>query len=237
MSSNIDQRASLGSSFMLEISDLRKSYDNTQVLRGINLKIKKAEMWTVLGASGAGKTSLLHIIGSLDRPDAGKVVLNGTDISTLKGKSLDLFRNRAIGFVFQFHNLLPELSLLENVCLPGFISGQKNKEVEKRARELLSFLGVSNRMHDKPHRCSGGEAQRTAIARALINLPDLILADEPSGNLDSKNALIMHQLFRKIQQDLGQTSLIATHNKELASFSDKITRIQDGKLIEDNANP
>lgn len=216
---------------MIRTSGIRKAYGALKVLKGIDLEIKEREVIAIVGASGAGKTTLLQIIGTLDTPDEGFVHFNGSDISRLKGKSLAAFRNNNIGFVFQFHQLLPEFTALENVCIPAFIAGKSKAEAEKRAVEILGFLNLSDRMEHKPSELSGGEQQRVAVARALINNPAVILADEPSGNLDTQNKNELHKLFFKLRDDLGQTIVIVTHDHQLAGMSDRILEIKDGMIV------
>lgn len=215
---------------MLRASGIQKSYGPLQVLKNIDIEIQKGEVVAVVGASGAGKSTLLHILGTLDTPDQGKLYLNDQDVFAQSARSLAAFRNRSIGFVFQFHNLLPEFSALENAMMPGLILGRQEGEVRKRGEELLALLGISERAHHKPSEMSGGEQQRTAIARALVNNPALILADEPSGNLDSKNALELHKLFFQLRAELKQTFIIVTHNDELAQMADRRLEIKDGIL-------
>ena len=213
---------------MLKAQDLNRTYNNLQILKGIDLTISKGEVVSIVGASGAGKSTLLHILGSLDRPDGGKVLIDNTDIFALKDNDLAIFRNQKIGLVFQFHNLLPEFTALENVKMPALIGG---KEKETRATELLEMLGLQDRLHHLPSQMSGGEQQRVAVARALINDPSIIFADEPSGNLDSQNAEELHQLFFKLRQELNQTFVIVTHNESLAALSDRRLEIKDGKIV------
>ena len=215
---------------MLEAKGIQKSYGQLPVLKNIDVQVNKGEIIAIVGASGAGKSTLLHILRTLDTPDQGKVFINQTDVFSQSPKNIAAFRNKAIGFVFQFHNLLPEFSALENVMIPGFIAGRKEDEVRKRAEELLGMLGLSPRMNHKPSELSGGEQQRTAVARALINNPDMILADEPSGNLDSKNAVELHDLFFKLRKDLGQTFIIVTHNADLSRMADRRLEIRDGQI-------
>jgi len=215
---------------MLRASGIQKSYGHLQVLRNIDIEIRKGEVVAVVGASGAGKSTLLHILGTLDRPDQGTVYLHEQDVFAQSPRALAAFRNRSIGFVFQFHNLLPEFSALENAMMPGLILGRPESEVRKRAEDLFTLLGIRQRAEHKPSELSGGEQQRTAIARALINNPALILADEPSGNLDSKNALELHQLFFQLRAELEQTFVIVTHNDELSQMADRRLEIKDGIL-------
>ena len=216
---------------MIRTSGIRKTYGALRVLKGIDLEIKDREVVSIVGASGAGKTTLLQIIGTLDRPDEGTVFYNGNDISRLKGRSLAAFRNSNIGFVFQFHQLLPEFTALENVCIPAFIAGKSKAEAEKKAAELLGFLNLSERMEHKPSELSGGEQQRVAVARALINNPSVILADEPSGNLDTENKNELHKLFFRLRDTFGQTIVIVTHDRQLAGMSDRILQIKDGMIV------
>lgn len=216
---------------MITTAGITKSFGELKVLKGIDIEIKRKEVVTIVGASGAGKTTLLQIIGTLDRPDSGIITYNGTDTSRLKGKALSSFRNTHIGFVFQFHQLLPEFTALENVCIPAYIAGKGKTEAEKRARELLGFLNLSDRLEHKPSELSGGEQQRVAVARALINNPSVILADEPSGNLDSENKNELHNLFFRLRDSFGQTIIIVTHDRQLASLSDRILHIKDGLIV------
>jgi lipoprotein-releasing system ATP-binding protein len=216
---------------MLEATNITKSYGSLQVLKGIDVQIKKKEIVSIVGASGAGKSTLLHIIGTLDKPDTGQVHINGQNIVNLQGDSLANFRNRHIGFIFQFHNLLPEFTALENVCIPGYLGKTDPKKVEARAKELLTLLGLKDRFDHQPARMSGGEQQRTAVARALINSPDIVFADEPSGNLDSHNAEELHHLFFKLRDDLEQTFVIVTHNEQLAEMADRKVEMKDGKIF------
>ena len=195
------------------------------------MEVKKGEIVSIVGPSGSGKSTLLHILGTLDVADSGTVVMNNTAIDTLKGQKLAAFRNRHIGFVFQFHHLLPEFTALENVCIPGWLAGRKKKEVEQAALDLLKMLGLSHRVENKPNQLSGGEQQRVAVARALINKPDIIFADEPTGNLDSANANELHQLFFDLRSQFNQTFLIVTHNEELAGKSDRVLHMKDGKIV------
>lgn len=216
---------------MIQTSGIEKSYGPLRVLKGIDLEIKEKEVVSIVGASGAGKTTLLQIIGTLDRADSGNVFYNGTDISTLSSKALAAFRNNNIGFVFQFHQLLPEFTALENVCIPAFIGGRSKSEAENRAKELLGFLNLSERLDHKPSELSGGEQQRVAVARALVNNPAVILADEPSGNLDSENKNELHKLFFKLRDTFGQTIVIVTHDPQLAGMSDRILQMKDGMIV------
>lgn len=213
---------------MLEVKDIRKSFGKLEVLKGVNLSVGKGEVVSIVGASGAGKSTLLHIIGTIDKANDGEVIIDNTDVLKLKDKELAEFRNKKIGFVFQFHHLLPEFNALENVCIPAFIAGEERKKAEKRAGEILKFMGLSERLHHKPSELSGGEQQRVAIARALINNPVVILADEPSGNLDSKASETLHQLFFSLRDRFGQTFVIVTHNRNLAEMTDRTLTIKDG---------
>jgi lipoprotein-releasing system ATP-binding protein len=216
---------------MLEAKGVTKKYGSLQVLKGIDLFIQKKEVVSIVGASGAGKSTLLHIIGTLDKPDSGTVMLNGQNLVQLQGNSLAQFRNKHIGFIFQFHNLLPEFTALENVCIPGYLGKQDPKKVEARAKELLNLLGLKDRFDHQPAQMSGGEQQRTAVARALINYPTVIFADEPSGNLDSKNAEELHHLFFRLRDELDQTFVIVTHNEELANMADRKVEMKDGRIF------
>jgi lipoprotein-releasing system ATP-binding protein len=216
---------------MLIGKNIHKRYGAVEVLRGVDIDIKKGEIVSIVGSSGAGKSTLLHILGSLDNADRGTVVLNGADMSALQGRKLADFRNKNIGFVFQFHHLLPEFTALENVCIPGWLAGSKRKEVEARATGLMTLLGLPERLDNKPNQMSGGEQQRVAVARALINSPAVVFADEPTGNLDSVNAKELHQLFFDLRSKFNQTFLIVTHNEELARLSDRILHMKDGKII------
>ena len=213
---------------MLKATGIYKSYNSLQVLKGIDIDVAKGEIVSIVGASGAGKSTLLHILGTLDRPDRGRVELGDQSLFELSPKQLATFRNQQIGFVFQFHNLLPEFTAHENVCLPGFISDRNEAEVRDRAEELLTYLGMKGRLDHKPSELSGGEQQRTAVARALINNPAIILADEPSGNLDSQNARELHQLFFDLRSKFNQTFIVVTHNEELAKMTDRMLEIKDG---------
>lgn len=216
---------------MLRATGIQKSYGQLQVLKNIDLEVSRGEIVAIVGASGAGKSTLLHILGTLDTPDQGKVYINGQDVFAKPVRELASFRNRSIGFVFQFHNLLPEFSALENVMIPGLIGKRDEKEVSQKAVQLLEMLGLGDRKDHKPSELSGGEQQRTAVARALINSPDLILADEPSGNLDSKNALELHNLFFRLRKELGQTFVIVTHNEDLSRMADRTLEIRDGVIL------
>jgi lipoprotein-releasing system ATP-binding protein len=215
---------------MLTANDIQKYYGNLWVLKGVDIAIKKGEIVSIAGPSGSGKSTLLHILGTLDNPDKGEIFLQGIKMSDLRGKALAAFRNRHIGFVFQFHHLLPEFSALENVCIPGWLAGRRKKEVEEQAKQLLVTLGVGERLENKPNALSGGEQQRVAVARALINNPDIVFADEPTGNLDSANARELHHLFFQLREKFMQTFLIVTHNEELAQMSDRILHMKDGKI-------
>jgi lipoprotein-releasing system ATP-binding protein len=219
---------------MIRTSGILKAYGELKVLKGIDIQIEDKEVVSIVGASGAGKTTLLQIIGTLDRPDGGTVFYNGADISRLKGRSLASFRNINIGFVFQFHQLLPEFTALENVCIPAYIAGKSKAEAESRAAELLGFLSLSDRLDHKPSELSGGEQQRVAVARALVNNPSVILADEPSGNLDSENKNELHKLFFKLRDTFGQTIIIVTHDRQLAGMSDRILQIKDGLIVNES---
>ncbi len=225
----------IGENYMLRASGIQKSYGPLKVLKGVDLQVSKGEIVAIVGASGAGKSTLLHILGTLDNPDAGKVFIHDTEVFAQSSRSLAAFRNQRIGFVFQFHNLLPEFSALENVFIPGLIAGKDAGAVRKRAEELLDMLGLEQRKHHKPSELSGGEQQRTAVARALINSPDLILADEPSGNLDSRNAVELHNLFFRLRDELNQTFIIVTHNADLAAMADRRIEMRDGVTLKDDA--
>lgn len=216
---------------MLKAKSIYKSYGQLQILKGVDLEVKRGEIVTIVGASGAGKSSLLNILGTLDRPDSGQLYINDIELSQLNNKNLSDFRNRKIGFIFQFHHLLAEFTALENVCIPAFIAGVSKADAEKKAKELLDLLGLSDRVSHKPNQLSGGEQQRVAVARALINNPALIFADEPSGNLDSVNALELHELFIKLRKDFNQTFVIVTHNEELADLSDRTVIMKDGLIV------
>jgi lipoprotein-releasing system ATP-binding protein len=217
---------------MLEAKQIEKFYGKLQVLKGVDLKINKGEIVSIVGSSGAGKSTLLHILGTLDTPNKGQVFLKGERIDMLKGNALAKFRNKNIGFIFQFHHLLPEFSALENVCIPGWIAGKKKKEVTQKATELLKTLGLGDRLDNKPHQLSGGEQQRVAVARALINDPAIVMADEPTGNLDSANGRELHKLFIELRDKFQQTFLIVTHNEELAAMSDRVVHMRDGLIVQ-----
>ncbi|HEX6191073.1 MAG TPA: ABC transporter ATP-binding protein [Chitinophagaceae bacterium] len=216
---------------MISGKNIHKRYGSVEVLKGVDMEVQKGEIVSIVGPSGSGKSTLLHILGTLDMADRGTVIMNDTVIDTLKGQKLAAFRNRHIGFVFQFHHLLPEFTALENVCIPGWLAGRKKKEVEQAALELLRMLGLSHRVENKPNQLSGGEQQRVAVARALINKPDIIFADEPTGNLDSANANELHDLFFDLRKQFNQTFLIVTHNEELAGKSDRVLHMKDGKIV------
>ncbi|MFH4968818.1 ABC transporter ATP-binding protein [Gaetbulibacter sp. M240] len=219
---------------MIQAKDIHKHYGDLEVLKGVDINVKKGEIVSIVGASGAGKTTLLQILGTLDKASHSKdfqLKINDTDIQTLGDKALANFRNQHIGFIFQFHQLLPEFTALENVCLPAYIKGTKKSDAEKRAKELLDFLGLSARYEHKPNALSGGEQQRVAVARALINNPDFIFADEPSGNLDSESAENLHHLFFKLRDEFGQTFVIVTHNEDLANMADRKLTMVDGKIV------
>jgi lipoprotein-releasing system ATP-binding protein len=216
---------------ILAARNIEKYYGELQVLKGVSLDINKGEIVSMVGPSGSGKSTLLHILGTLDEPASGEILLENRRLNSLSGRSLAAFRNRHIGFVFQFHHLLPEFSALENVCIPGWIAGGKKAEIRKRALQLLDILGVGHRVENKPAALSGGEQQRVAVCRALINQPDIIFADEPTGNLDSANARDLHQLFFDLRKQFNQTFLIVTHNEALAEQSDRVLRMQDGRIV------
>ena len=218
---------------MITAKNIHKYYEKLHVLKGVDLHIKKGEIVSIVGASGAGKTTLLQILGTLDGFDSGALTINDAQIASLNKKQLAGFRNTTLGFIFQFHQLLPEFTALENVCIPGFIKKTNKTEVEKRAKELLAFLGLTSRENHKPNELSGGEQQRVAVARALINNPAIILADEPSGNLDTESAENLHNLFFKLRDKFGQTFVIVTHNKNLAAMADRKLIMQDGIIISD----
>lgn len=219
---------------MIKIKGIKKSFGKLEVLKGIDLNIGKGEVVSIVGPSGAGKTTLLQIIGTLDSADCGSIIIDGTDVSKLNKKKLADFRNKHIGFVFQFHQLLPEFTAIENVMIPAFISGMSKNEAKKRAEELLAFLGLTERAQHKPNELSGGEKQRVAVARALVNNPAIILADEPSGSLDTKNKEELHQLFFELRDKFGQTFVIVTHDEQLASTTDRTIKMKDGMLEAEN---
>ncbi len=217
---------------MIDIKDVKKSFGNLNVLKGITLHIDKGEVVSIVGPSGAGKTTLLQIIGTLDKADSGEISIDGKEISRMSKKQLSDFRNTHIGFVFQFHQLLPEFTALENIMIPAYIAGKSRSEAKKRAMELLDFMGLTDRATHKPNELSGGEKQRVAVARALVNNPAVILADEPSGSLDSKNKAELHQLFFDLRDKFGQTFVIVTHDEELASITDRTIHLRDGVIID-----
>ena len=216
---------------MIEIKGVTKSFGSLQVLKGIDLRIEKGEIVSIVGPSGAGKTTLLQILGTLDKPDSGSVVVDGIETSTLSTNKLSEFRNRHLGFVFQFHQLLPEFTAIENIMIPAYIAGMKPKEARNRAEELLAFMGLSDRATHKPNELSGGEKQRVAVARALMNNPAVILADEPSGSLDSKNKEELHKLFFELRDKFGQTFVIVTHDETLATLTDRTIHLKDGRIV------
>ena len=216
---------------MLTATNIQKYYGQLWVLKGVDLEIKQGEIASIVGPSGSGKSTLLHILGTLDKPDKGEVVLGSERLNFLNEKRMAAFRNRHVGFVFQFHHLLPEFTALENVCIPGWMAGRGKKEVSDHALSLLQMLGLEKRIDNKPNQLSGGEQQRVAVARALINKPAIIFADEPTGNLDSANARELHQLFFTLRQQFNQTFLIVTHNEELAQMSDRLLHMKDGKIV------
>ncbi len=216
---------------MISGQHIHKRYGVVEVLKGVDITIQKGEIASIVGPSGSGKSTLLHILGTLDKADSGTILMNNVQLNTLGGKKLAAFRNSHIGFVFQFHHLLPEFTALENVCIPGWLAGRKKSEVKLEAEKLLDMLRLSQRMENKPNQLSGGEQQRVAVARALINRPDVIMADEPTGNLDSVNAKELHQLFFDLRKQFNQTFLIVTHNEELAALSDRVLHMKDGKIV------
>ena len=215
---------------MIQATGIYKSYGTLEVLKGINLHVAKQEIVSTVGASGAGKSTLLHIIGTLDKADRGQLIIDGTEVNKLNDTALAAFRNQKIGFVFQFHHLLPEFTAIENICIPAYIGGMGKKEATERAEQLLDYLNLTERKNHKPSELSGGEQQRVAVARALINRPAVVLADEPSGNLDSKSAQELHKLFFRLRDEMQQTFVIVTHNPELAAMSDRTITIKDGKI-------
>jgi lipoprotein-releasing system ATP-binding protein len=216
---------------MITGKNIHKKYGTVEVLKGVDVDIRAGEVVAIVGPSGSGKSTLLHILGTLDKADSGEVRMNDTDINFLSGNKLAAFRNKHIGFVFQFHHLLPEFTALENVCIPGWLGGATKNDVRTEAGRLLNMLGLSHRLENKPNQLSGGEQQRVAVARALINKPDIIFADEPTGNLDSANAKELHQLFFELRDQFKQTFLIVTHNEELARLSDRVLYMRDGKIV------
>lgn len=215
---------------MLTATNIQKRYGTVDVLKGVDITINRGEVVSIVGPSGSGKSTLLHILGTLDKPDKGEVYLHDQNITRLQGNNLSSFRNKHIGFVFQFHHLLPEFSALENVCIPGWLTTKSKTEVKARAVELLKILGLSHRLENKPNQLSGGEQQRVAVARALINSPEIVFADEPTGNLDTANAKELHQLFFHLRKQFQQTFLIVTHNEDLAQLSDRVLHMKDGKI-------
>lgn len=217
---------------MLQANNVYKKYGSLEVLKGVNILVNSGEIVSIVGSSGAGKSTLLHILGTLDAPDSGEIFLNDEPLHLLKGNKLANFRNKHIGFVFQFHHLLPEFSALENICIPGWVAKRKKKEVENDAIKLLELLNLKDRLHHKPQQLSGGEQQRVAVARALINKPSIVFADEPTGNLDSVHAKELHQLFQQLNKEMNQTFLIVTHNDELAQLSNRILHMKDGMIVE-----
>lgn len=228
---NLNLAVSLKTEILIQAKDIVKSYEDLRVLKGVSITIEPGEVVAIIGPSGAGKSTLLHILGTLDIPNSGSVSFDGVDISKLDKNELAKFRNKHIGFVFQFHHLLPEFTALENICLPAMVAGVSKPEMEKKSMELLALLGLSDRGHHKPNELSGGEQQRVAVARALINSPKVIFADEPSGNLDAENAKALHRLFFELREKMGQTFVIVTHNEELAGMADRKLAMQDGMII------
>lgn len=216
---------------ILEARDIRKQYGSLEVLKGVSLRVNKGEIVSLVGPSGAGKSTLLHIMGTLDRPDAGTLTIEGKEVFKQNDKSLAAFRNQSIGFIFQFHHLLPEFTAMENVCIPAYIQNQTKSKAEARAKELLDMLKLSHRLQHKPSELSGGEQQRVAVARALMNNPAIVMADEPSGNLDTNNARDLHKLFFELREKLSQTFIIVTHNEELADMADRKVHMKDGQMV------
>lgn len=216
---------------MIEVRNIHKSFGQLEVLKGVDLNVKKGEIVSIIGPSGAGKTTLLQIVGTLDKPDSGEILINGHNVLKMSEKELSVFRNKHIGFIFQFHQLLPEFTALENVMMPALIAGEKDTEAKKRARQLLTDLGLAERLTHKPNELSGGEKQRVAAARALMMSPDVILADEPSGSLDSQNKAELHNLLLNLRNRFGQTIVVVTHDKELASISDRVVEMKDGMIV------
>ena len=217
---------------MLAAKNIKKKYGQVEVLKGVDISINHGEIVSIVGSSGAGKSTLLHILGTLDAPDGGEIFLNNVPIHSVKGKKLADFRNHHVGFVFQFHHLLPEFTALENVCIPSWIAGNGKKQTEQQAVQLLETLGLKDRIENKPNQLSGGEQQRVAVARALINKPDIVFADEPTGNIDSVHAKELHELFVKMRNKFKQTFIIVTHNEEMAKMSESIMKMKDGKIVE-----
>jgi lipoprotein-releasing system ATP-binding protein len=218
---------------MIDVKNIKKSYGKLQVLKGVDLQVEKGEVVSIVGKSGAGKSTLLHIVGALDSADSGTVIIDGQQLNNMRARALARFRNQQIGFVFQFHHLLPEFTALENVCIPAFINKMAERVAKKRAAELLEYLGLAERMTHKPSELSGGEQQRVAVARALMNQPSVVLADEPSGNLDTHTSKELHELFFNLRKDFNQTFVIVTHNPELAAMSDRTLEMKDGLMIDE----